>query len=171
MLVFVGCGLAQNSVVLAQVANEYEIKAAYLEKVARFIDWPENSISSDSTINVCVIGRNTFGNILEESYSTRTIKNKKVTVYSNTSQIKHCDILFIASDKQKDLLGLLQIAQKNNILTFSDTDGFAEKGVHVNFYTKDERIFFEINLTALKESGFNAGSLLLDYAKIVKTKK
>ena len=157
----------------AQTASEYQIKAVYLEKVARFIIWPESNAPDDTIFRICVAGNNPFNNILDESYQDRKIKGKSVIINYATepSDVDNCQLLFIGSNCENALNQYLEKANKNNILVFSDIQGYASKGVHINFYPQEDRIFFEINLSALRNAGLDASSYLLDYARIVKTKK
>src|ERR1700674_3063378 len=46
----------------------YEVKAAFLFNFAKFIDWPPGSFASpQSAFTICVLGRDPFGNILDDS--------------------------------------------------------------------------------------------------------
>ena len=59
--------------------GEYEIKALFLERFTRFVEWPED-VQNDSSSNhfaFGVIGINPFGSILDEMYSIQKIKEKR----------------------------------------------------------------------------------------------
>ena len=153
-------------------AEEYRIKSAYLEKITRFIQWPDpkSTNSQKPYFVIGIAGASPFIGILESDYKDRRIKEKPVRIIeiSNSDEIKNCDLLFI-SGSEKDRLGkYIRAAEKFHVLTVGDTAGFARRGVHINFYIESQRIRFSINPQAMKRAGLNAGSLLLDYATIVK---
>jgi len=149
-------------------AEEYQIKSAYLEKITRFVQWPEKAEKSFFIIGIA--GVSPFNGILERDYRNRQIKGKPVRVVNIASAeaIKDCDLLFISASAQERLDKYIRAAERFHVLTVGDTPGLAEKGVHINFYTERQKVRFAINPDAMKRAGLNAGSLLLDYAKIIK---
>ncbi|MCD4695436.1 MAG: YfiR family protein, partial [Bacteroidales bacterium] len=60
--------------------EEYTIKAVFMERFTRFTEWPAESAINDTTkpFVISVIGKNPFGNLLEETYSSQKILNKNV---------------------------------------------------------------------------------------------
>lgn len=156
--------------VLAQYSKT-EIKAVYLERFTRFIEWPENFALSDTTqpFVLGILGENQFGNILEDIYKKYKIKKRKVEIkyFYNITQITECDLLYISTSEKGRLLSILARITEKPILTVSNSKEFAEKGVHINLYRKDDRLHYEINETALKKSGFTVWAQLLSSAKIV----
>ncbi len=151
--------------------SEYTIKAAFLERFTRFIEWPDVSAVSDTTESFVlgVIGENPFGSILEQLYATQKIKNKEVEIQSlsNLDEISGCHLLFISKSKEKELSKILSLTKDKPILTISDANGFAENGVLINLYLAENKIRFEINETAVRVSGLTVSYLLLNAAKIV----
>ena len=152
--------------------SEYTIKAAFLERFTRFIEWPEESTVSDTTKDFVlgIIGENPFGSILEELYDTQKIKNKRVEILhvSNLNEITGCHLLFISKSEEKELSNILLATKNKPILTISDTNGFAEKGVLINFYLAESKIRFEINEKAVNNSGLSISYHLFNVAKIIK---
>ncbi|MCP4582467.1 MAG: YfiR family protein [candidate division Zixibacteria bacterium] len=155
--------------------SEAVIKAAFLERFTRFIEWPEEAEIDDTTkpFIITVIGENPFGPILSEFYSSSKIRNKEVEIryISKPGEISDCHLLFISGDEEDSLVNTLNIVSGKPVLTVSDTEGFAEQGVHINLYIADEKVRFEINETAIRNSSINVSSHLLSAAKIVKPYK
>jgi hypothetical protein len=50
-----------------------------LEKISRFVNWPENSGINDTSkpFIIGILGKNPFGNTLEQVFESYNIKNKK----------------------------------------------------------------------------------------------
>lgn len=147
---------------------EYLLKAGFLEKFARFTDWPE--ARSDSVFSISVIGESPFDSSLEELYTTEKIKNRpvKIRYISAPAEIDGSDILFIAGSETKNLDAILQVTRAKPILVVGDTKNFGERGCHINFYiTAKGTLHFEINLAKVKESGLHMQLVLLEIAKII----
>lgn len=151
--------------------SEYQIKAVFLEQFTRFIEWPNSSSVSDTSkpFIIAVIGENPFSSILEKTYDNQKIKNKKVEIryISSPKEINDIHILFISSSAEKILTSILNRTINKPILTISDTEGFAEKNVLINFYLSGDKIKFEINEKAVHESGLVVSYILFNLAKIV----
>jgi hypothetical protein len=80
----------------------------------------------------------------------------------------NCHILFISSYEKRHIQEILKSIKGLNILTIGDTDGFARKGIVINFYTEGQKIRFEINLDAAKRANLTISSRLLSLARIVR---
>ena len=166
LLIFLSIGL--HSVCQS---DEYLMKAGFIEKFTRFIQWPNDSVQAD-TINpfiITVLGENTFDGTLNEFYSDTKIKKRNVVInyISNIDELGHSHILFISGSSKNNLEQILNIANQHAILTISETKGFAKKGVLINFYLEQNKIRFEINQKAFKDSGLKVSHMLLKIAKIV----
>lgn len=151
---------------------EYRVKANFLEKFTRFVEWPVDSSFADTTkaFVLSVIGESPFNGLLKEIYSEIKIKNKKVEIrYINKiSEINGTHLLFISKSEKDSLSKIISVIGNKPVLTVSETEGYAQIGVHINFYlSKESTISFEINNKVLKKSGLYMSHLLLRIAKIV----
>jgi len=161
-------------VTLAQT-GEYNIKAVFIERFTRYIEWPEESAVSDTSqpFVLGIIGKNPFGSVLEEIYSTQRIRKKKVIIryISKLDEIKGCNLLFLSESEKKELSKILSFSRKRPILTVSDTKDFAGKGVAINFVIIEGKIKFEINKSAIDNVGLKVSSQLLKLAILVGKKE
>lgn len=154
--------------------SEYLLKAAFLEKFARFTDWPENHFNQEdnpSFFVISIIGKSPFHGALEQIYTKAEIKGKKVKIQyiDSVDQIPGSNILFICKSEINRLNRLIQFSQKLPILIVSDTKGFAQKGSHINLYIRaNGTLHFEINPEASKQAGLKIQLILLDIAKIIR---
>jgi hypothetical protein len=160
---------------LETIEKEYIIKAAWLQKFARYVEWPKESGMADTSkpFIIGVIGENPFGGILESSYANRKIKRKKVVLkfFSSLEQIEECHILFISSSVKKDLPEILLKMKQKPVLTVGSQKGFAQNGVHINFYQSGHKLHFEINPIAIRETSLVIEPSFLGSGKIVKPGK
>jgi hypothetical protein len=152
-------------------ASIYVLKAVYLEKFSRFITWPEESLTDDPSkpFIISVIGETPLTKNLEQIYAIQKIKNKRVIIQSIRSikDIEGSHILFIAESEKKAIDKIISITKHQPILTIGETKGYAEKGVLINFFEKDNKLRFEINETAVLKSPLQMSYYLLNSAKIV----
>lgn len=147
---------------------EYFVKASFIQKFARYTEWPANSIGNNFVIGVA--GTSPFSNELETLAAQTHIKGKpvKIVYLKNPSEVAKCQILFISNSERRNLTNWLTTCQNQTILLVADTPGFSQKGVHFNFYyNTDETIHFEINVKALAAAGLTADLQLLNIAKII----
>ncbi len=157
---------------LSAQKSEYALKAAFIERFTRFVEWPEGSAVNDSSkpFILAVIGENPFGSLLNQVNMKRHGKQKRIVIryYSKIDDVKNCHLLFISSTMKNALPIILSAIDNKPILTISDTPGFAHKGVHINMYRDSQKIRFEINEKAVRKSGLRMSHLLLRMAKIIK---
>jgi uncharacterized protein DUF4154 len=148
-------------------SREYKIKAEFLQRFTRFIEWPE---VGNAHFRICVIGANPFGTYLRDSAHDIRILGKSVQVVnlSETSAVLGCDLLYIDKSQASNLSGIITLTAGKPILTIADTDGFAKEGVLINFYNAGAFIRFEINQTAAQNSGLRFSSRLLKLARLIK---
>lgn len=155
--------------------EEYEIKAVFLERFTRFIEWPDHVGMDDplTPFNICIIGKNPFGKILDRLYAERKIKHKpvKIRYVKSVREIGSCHLLFISSTMGNDLPKILSYTKDKPILTISDSKDFARKGVHINLYSDAQGTRFVINESSVRSSGLKMSYLLLKVAEIVNPPK
>lgn len=150
---------------------EYELKAEFLERFTRFVEWPSGSAVHDasSAFVVGVYGSNPFGDYLSGIAGTRRIKGKAVEVRLVTTPeaASRCDLLFIPAAERRHLAAILAHTAERPILTVSEVEGAAERGVHINFYVAEENLRFEINDSAARKSRLDFSSRLLKLARVL----
>jgi hypothetical protein len=151
--------------------REYLLKAGFIEKFTRFIEWPEITNINNSTIpfTISVIGESKFNNSLEKIFNNVKVKNKKVHIkyISSVDEIGECMILIISESKKDKLNEILNYTSGKPILTIGETAGYGKKGVLINMFVENNFIRYEINRKAFDKSGLKASSLLLASAVIV----
>jgi hypothetical protein len=150
---------------------EYKLKAEFIERFTRFIEWPAGSSAHDGNapFDICIAGNNPFGEYLSELSRDIKIKNKTVRIrdVKKDEELNACHVLFIAKTESDHLPTILEKTSDIPVLTVGDTPGFAEKGVLINFYRSGNYMRFEINNTAAHRSGLRFSSRLLKLARLV----
>lgn len=164
-------GVIHHSI-LAQI-SESDIKAAYIERFTRFVEWPqelENNNFND-TFKIAVFGNNPFKTSVDELFADVKIKGQNVEIiYTNKlSELTKVNLVFLSSSEKRRIKEVLTEIGEKPILIISDSKGFSKMGIHINMYIDGNHIRYEINQEALEGSGLKVSSLLLASAKIVKT--
>ena len=160
---------------LGQVeSNEYQLKAVFLFNFAQFVKWPEKAFANtDSPIVIGVLGADPFGPVLDETVRGERIGGRPLLIqhYRRVEDIGSCHILFISGSEAPHLEKIISALNGRSILTVSDIDRAARRGVMVQFITEKKRVRLRINLDASKLAGLTISSKLLRPTEIVTTEK
>lgn len=151
-------------------ATEYQVKAAFLYNFAKFVEWPGDSFpSSSAPIQVCILGRDDFGQELQLITQDKVINGRRIEIdhVLTLNRARDCQVLFIGSSERSRTREILASVQGRTVLTISDEPGFAAAGGVINFILENSRVRFEINLTAAYQAHLKISSKLLALAKLV----
>jgi hypothetical protein len=169
VVVAIAWALSSVPILYAQRSNpsEYEVKAAYLYKLGKFVEWPDNlTPSADTSFPICVLGQDPFGTTFDTTIAGENISGKKVVIkrISKPHDAVSCRILFISSSEENRLKEILSALSKTTVLTVGDMPRFTERGGMVQFVVDSNRVRFEVNLTSAERAGLTLSSQLLKVA-------
>ncbi|MGB6472498.1 MAG: YfiR family protein [Candidatus Sulfotelmatobacter sp.] len=154
-----------------QRPSEYQVEAAYLYNFGRFVEWPAKDTTPRITsFTICVLGEDPFGQALDTTLAGETIGNQRVTArrISSPQMAVDCQILFISSSEAHRLNKIIEALDKNAVLTVSDIPQFSKHQGMIQFVSEENRIRFEVNLTAAQRAGLTLSSELLKVATVVR---
>jgi hypothetical protein len=157
----------------AEGPTEYELKAVMLFNLARFVDWPAKAFAStNSPIVIGVLGRNPFGNTLDQAVQGETVNGRHLVVeyYDSLEALKPCQILFICSSEKSSLGPILSKLKGQSVLSVSEIEGFTKiPGGMIRFYTNEQRkIRLRLNLDSTRSEGLGVSSKLIQVAELDK---
>lgn len=167
-LVAVFASLLRAAPLPAAEVPEYELKAEFLERFTRFVDWPESGFSgAQAPFVIGLWAENPFGTYLERIAATQSIKGRSVRIrtVAELREIEGCNLLFVPGGRRADLRRILREVSARPILLVGDGTGFAEQGVHINFVSEGDRVRFEVNEAAAHEARLRISAKLLRLAK------
>lgn len=146
-----------------------QLKAAYIEKFTRFIDWPEGDLEGQESFIIGYYQMDEFMEIFQAFLVDINIKERPVEFLfiSHKSEISKCNIIYIPKLPREKRTRILEDISERPILTISHSKKYAEYGVHINFYVERGKLKFEMNPDAIKKSHLKASFHLLSLAKIV----
>ena len=169
-LVSLGFGAVENHAAALGPRPEYAIKAAAVYNLALFVQWPAGSITNAKpALVIGVLGNDPFGPYLSAATLTNTKQGTPIVLKAcrNVEEAKTCQLLFISSSEKANLASILSELQGRNILTVGDMDGFTSVGGMVNLVA-DRTVHFQINLNAVRRTGLQISSQLLELAQIMR---
>lgn len=152
------------------IQREYEIKAAYLYNFINYINWPADALPpAGGTITIGIVGESPFGPALNP-LNGKDVKGRSLAVkqVESLKDIEQCQIVFICPSEKLRFPQMLQQLKDTQVLTVSETEGFAEQGGIINFISERNKVRFEINLDAARRKDLTISSELLKLAKLVK---
>ncbi len=157
-----------SSFALAQAsrATESQVKAAYLYNFGKFVTWPTDQAKSSGAFEICVLGKDPFGPILDETVQGDKINGKEIEILrlSHLQEASGCNILFVSPSEESHLHGIVAEAQRMHVLTVSDIPHFAERGGTIGLVKQEDRIRFEVNRTRAEQCHLGLSSELLKVA-------
>lgn len=142
------------------------IRASMIDKIARFVEWPT---WEDQRFKLCVTDKNPLLPALQSYYENSTLANKPVllSTFSGTTLPKNCQAVFLSDENLEKLPTILQLTRNQPILIVVEKENIVSQGVHIDFYTDDNRLHLEVNRSAMESSGFKVSYHLLKVARIV----
>jgi hypothetical protein len=151
----------------AQATYEQRVKAVFLYEFANYLTWPEGSDSGPFVI--AVLGESGILAPLEEIADKRTLGERPIVVrpIGIGHEIGDCHVLFISAAADEEPEDILRALAGRPTLTVSEREGFAARGVAINFVLVSGRVKFEINRGALERAGIRSSSKLLNLARLV----
>jgi hypothetical protein len=150
--------------------SEYELKAAMLYNLTRFVEWPASAYPNPETpTQLCILGRDPFGNSLASIVSRRGANSRPVQIrhLQNGNGIRACHVLYISSSEKKNIGQIISLLKGSDVLTVGEMAQFAARGGMIQFSLVDRQVRFDINLQAASQADLKISSRLLVLARIV----
>ena len=153
------------------INREYPLKALFLYNFAGYIEWPAGTFANDeSPFTIGILGKTPIDETLNQIAATKRISGRKIEIvhFVSVNDLKPCQILFIANSVSPALQRKAIDAMKNRpVLIVGESDGFAAEGGDINFFLRDNKIRFEINVVTTRQQQLKVSSKLLGIATIV----
>jgi hypothetical protein len=165
-LLALACGLTGA----AAPVSEYQLKAVFLFNFAHFVEWPPAAEPrDDQPFVIGVVGKDPFGPALDAVVRGETVDHHPLAIerYPTAAQIGACQILFIPASELTHLEQVLAAVRGRSVLTVTDAEGPAPRGVIIALVRRDNHIRLRIDLEAAKAGNLTISSKLLRPAEIV----
>lgn len=168
LMVIVLLAIADLACGAEPVAEEYQVKGAFLLNFTKFVDWPPQAFQGPGApIAICILGENPFGPGLDRAARETVVGNRTVSVrqVADEQQASRRQIVFMGASERKRWRAWLEALGGKSVLTVGESEGFLASGGVVNFKLEAERIRIEISTAAADRAGLHISAKLLTLAQ------
>ena len=153
---------------LGEQPTEYQVKAAYLYNFAKFVEWPTPA-DAGKQFQIAVLGHDPFGPLLDETVEGKTVRGRAVAVrrVSSAAEARTCDELFLGAAEARRLPEVLQALRGRSVLIIGESRDFVLEGGMIGLVNEDNKVRFEVNMTAAEKARLKVSSQLLRLARRV----
>jgi hypothetical protein len=145
-----------------------QLKTAFIYNFTKYIIWPDRNQAK--TFKIGVLGKSNIVAPLQELAEKKLANDKSIEVhhFKTIQDLQDSQILFISASEKEQIGAILSTLGNKPILTISDTPGFCERGIMINFFMQGDMVKFEMNPVKLESAGLKASSQLQKLARIVR---
>jgi hypothetical protein len=153
--------------------SEAAVKATFLPRFARYVAWPAAALpGAGAPFQLCVVGRDPFGRLLDSAASRELIDGRPVAVRRIVSveRAQGCHVAFVQGAAAQETARMLLALRGQPVLTVTDARGGAARGM-IHFTIVEGRVRFFIDEAAAAERGLSISSRLLALAAGVRQRR
>ena len=153
--------------------SEQAVKAAFIPKFARYVQWPPaNHPAARQPFQLCVIGRDPFGLLLDRAAASEQVEGRGMSVrrLPSAEGAAGCHLAFVRGATAPDTTRLLLALRSQAVLTITDGRAGPQRGM-IHFTVAGGRVRFFIDDAAAAERGLSISSRLLALALGVRQRR
>ena len=153
--------------------TEQAVKAAFIPKFARYVDWPVAARPvGREPFQLCVIGRDPFGRLLDQAAASEEIEGRGIVVQRLPTGrgAGACHLAFVSGGSSRETAQLLLALRDAPILTVTDSRAGSARGM-IHFTNAGGRVRFFIDEATAAERGLSISSRLLALALGVRQRR
>lgn len=155
----------------AQAAARLElaVKATYLYKLASYVAWPPSVLPLSATLNLCVVGNDPFGRVLDEAVAGQQVDGRPVAVrrLAMIDRQSGCHVAYLGGSSRQSVGEAMRALQGSAVLTVTDADRDSRTHGIIHFEVRAKRVRFHIDDRSAAEGRLGISSKLLDLALTV----
>jgi hypothetical protein len=165
-----GLALACMTAPAAAQPTEQAVKAAFLPKFVRYINWPPPTRPAPGTpFQLCIIGDDTLGRLLDEAAVGQNVDQHPIVIrrMATTAGAAGCHVAFVTGSAAQSVGDALAALQNMAVLTITDARAGAKRGM-IHFALQKGHVRFHIDDAAAATHNLNIDSRLLSLALSVR---
>jgi hypothetical protein len=154
----------------AQVADEYEVKAAFLYNFTKFVEWPAAAAPS-TTFVICILGDDPFESVIDRLTVGKTVNGRALQVRrlkEPDDARQQCQIVFVGASDKSRATKLIETTRGTPVLTVGESRDFVRMGGLFFLSTETGRVSVVISGTATQAAGLKVSAKLMTLATIFK---
>lgn len=146
--------------------DERAVKAAFLYNFIQFTQWP---LPPTERFRLCVLGQAPLDPALARLEGKPVLNGLPLRVQplGPRDRLEGCQALYVDDSQRAAAEELLPRLLAAPILTVTDSDGLADRGLMIEIRKRDLKLVFDVNLAATRRSGLELSSRLLKLAHYV----
>ena len=152
-------GLCQSTELSAAeppaVAEEYDLKAAFLFNLAKFVQWPPEKFAGEESALIIGIRGVEAVDRFTRLLRSKTIGKRKLIVQrlTNLAELPSCHIVFVCRSEKEDPARWTEAGKLAGALTVGETQQFLEQGGMIQFAMESQELRLEINEQCARKAG------------------
>lgn len=168
-LILVSLFLGAASIGHAQ-ATEEAVKAAFIPKFARYVEWP--GLPPRAPWTLCIIGQDPFGPNIDRAAASETVDGRSIQVrrLGAPTEAQSCHLAFVRGSNHAQTAQWLTALRARPILTITDQRAGPHRGI-VHFTISGGRVRFFIDDAAAARQRLTISSRLLALALGVRQRR
>lgn len=162
--------LALPMAAVAKRAQEHALKAAFVYRIATFVEWPASALDGDAApLVIGVLADDDFRQALAEAVHGRQVDGHPVVLAEGPAQDEGdpLHVLYVSETMTERLPEILRLVAARPVLTVGDVPRFARQGGMVGLVGDGARVRLEVNHERVLEADLHISSKLLRLATVV----
>ena len=150
--------------------SEYQVKAAFLFHFAQMVEWPADRLGPDTRPMIfCTTGEDGIASALEaivpgKQIATHPIELRRV---SSKADFHDCHVVFIGGRDPQRAIPIVNRLRDSPVLLVGESEGFAQQGGVIELLLQNNKVRFDINVSAVQRARLKVSSRLLLLARTV----
>ena len=145
---------------------EQSVKAAFLTKFPRYVEWPGGVRTGPRPIDLCIVGNDPFGALVDQAARSDP-SPIAVRRLERAEQARNCAIAFLAGTRQQSTAQMVAALNGVPVLTITDSRLGTAQGM-IHFAVRQGKVGFHINNALAARSRLLISSRLLQLALSVR---
>ena len=144
--------------------NPSRVEAAFLRNFARYVTWPAHAFAEDrSPWNICILGRDPFGEVLEQTFKGRTEQGRTFETFRAEAldKLPSCQIVFVAYKEAAKRRAALSELKNRPVLTVGEAAGFLQEGGIIRFQV-ESHVEISVNLDQARSVSLKIQTKMLE---------
>ena len=165
------CPGSPTSAATAPAVPEYEVKAAFLYNLLKFVQWPANHVSNQPEPFVaCVVEPDPFGSAITTVLHQKAVSGRPIELrrLKTSEGIGECQVVFIPVRDARRVASLLRAVQRAAVLTVGESTEFLDAGGMVSLILTEGKLRLQINIDAVHAADLQMSAQLLRLAQDTK---
>ncbi len=152
------------------IPDEYQVRAAIILNLAKFVVWPASRTADPrAPFVVGLLGYNEQSAAIERAFAGRTVGGRPAAVrrISQGERVNDCFMIYVAATEQRHYEQIAAELARAGVLTVSDDERFVFDNGVVGLPLAGDHVQIQINLARAQSSGLTISSRLLQLATVV----